>query len=153
MCFLCVCVTGKGNCRIRRDLIAQALSHCYDKASAITCNNSYNCLSNYSFSTSSATFLVQQRMCHKHALTRQCSGPAASGISTAPGLPQSAAFMNWDAVLNSDLLLSTLPSRHKQELGDLVGREKTPQRIKNKPNHRAGTQTNLILTQEPRVLQ
>lgn len=36
---------------------------------------------NYSFSTSSAASLVQQRMCHKHALTTQCSGPAATGIN------------------------------------------------------------------------
>lgn len=32
----------KENCRTRTDLIPQALSPCYHKASAITCNKSYN---------------------------------------------------------------------------------------------------------------
>lgn len=46
MCFLYICMwLEKENCRIRADLIPQALSHCYHKASAIMCGKKYNLLS------------------------------------------------------------------------------------------------------------
>lgn len=78
MCFLYMCMwLEKENCRVRTDVILQALSHCYHKASAIMCNKSYNLLSRlfilYLFSNISGVGANMPQTCSNSAVKQRAN--------------------------------------------------------------------------------
>lgn len=104
----------KENHRTRTGLIPQALSPCYHKASAITCNKSYNLHSRlfilYPFSNVSGAGECVPQTCSNNAVKQR----ANTGVETmtVPRLVPVCRLMNHNAAINADLFLSALPLRH-----------------------------------------